>query len=410
MKFNATSLLGRSKDGFLSKITPGSSQEDELKYYRKEVRQAIRSTFAGLRQAFSEKSAGQWKLDESRVPFSLVELFRKLDPDQIASFVSMRPKFMSQGSFVYETLNLPCHRPPQQIDLDDGVYLPLDIFRDKPLISKEVFFAIVDFSLSELARRKNWKFIEKNTCARLVVSDLIHIDVPLYAIPTERFVGMESLNENRIDSELFADSRKLLDKDDIYLAVRDRESWINSDPATISEWFKDRVRFHGETLRNVCRHLKAWRDFHFPEKGPSSIALMACVVETFSQTVDERGRKFTANQESEALMLCAKNLEQQLVRGVSNPTDSSKPELYSSSSMTMQDFEKDKAKAAEFRDGLDFSLKRARTRQEAVDSLREVFGIRVPNRPDLVEICSDSVLGRPAKQAPAPVVPNADAG
>ncbi|MCW4446283.1 CBASS cGAMP synthase [Vibrio splendidus] len=410
MKYNATSLLGKSEGGFLSKITPDQSQENELKSYRKDVRHAIRTTFSDLREAFSEYSRGMWQLDERKLPQPLVELFRKLSPQQRASFVGVRPKFMSQGSFVYKTLNLPCHNPPQQIDLDDGVYLPLEMFKDKPVISKEFFFAIVDFSLSELARRRHWQFEEKNTCGRLVVNRLIHIDVPLYAIPTERFVALESLQAESAINEWFTDSRSLLSKNDIYLAVRDRESWINSDPATISEWFKESVRYHGEPLRNVCRHLKAWRDYHFPKKGPSSIALMACVVETFSEAVNERGSKFKGKQESEALALCAKKLEQQLSKGVLNPIDPSKPELYSPSSLNELDFETDKRKAAEFGESLDFAFKRAKTRQDSVDTLRVVFGLRVPNRVDLVEISSDSVLGRPAKETPAPVVPNADAG
>ena len=37
------------------------------------------------------------------------------------------PKFYIQGSWAYKTLNRPCQTPPQQSDVDDGVYLPLSI-------------------------------------------------------------------------------------------------------------------------------------------------------------------------------------------------------------------------------------------------------------------------------------------
>src|SRR3546814_81848 len=35
---------------------------------------------------------------------------------------SIMPKFFTQGSFAYDLLVDPCHKPPQQLDLDDGMY------------------------------------------------------------------------------------------------------------------------------------------------------------------------------------------------------------------------------------------------------------------------------------------------
>ncbi|MEH0668242.1 CBASS cGAMP synthase [Vibrio owensii] len=408
MKYNATPLLSSSEDSFLTKISPTEEIIDNLKQHRREVRQALRTTFHNLRGVFEEDRAGRWHLSTANAFPHLAEQLRKLSPAQKEALALLMPKFMSQGSFVYKTLNLPCYQPPQQIDLDDGVYLPLDMFQESPIISKDLFFDIVDGSLSNLALMKNWRFEKKNTCARLIVDDLIHIDVPLYAIPRERFNAMESFAGNESMKASF-DERSLLDKDEIYLAVRDKESWITSDPATISEWFTGSVKFHGEVLRNVCRHLKAWRDKQFKDGGPSSIALMTCAVATFNTETQARQGKFKPDQESEALMLCAKHLQEQLENGVKNPVDSSKPDLYPAK---FKEHEvRDHIKAAnDFAFAIDFSLKKSPSKQQTLDSIRKLFGSRVPDRTDLIVAADDVVLSNEAKTTPAPVVPNGEAG
>ncbi|WP_318470622.1 CBASS cGAMP synthase [Photobacterium leiognathi] len=411
MKYNATSLLSSDVDSFLPKITPTKSQIDELKLYRKDIRNAIRSAFCLLNRAFEKDHAGRWQITNYASQLLYSEQLRALEPNQKASLAKLTPKFMSQGSFVYKTLNLPCYERIQQIDLDDGVYLPLDIFRDSPIVSKDLFFLIVDTTLKNLAKEKGWKFEEKNTCARLVVNELIHIDVPLYAIPLERHIAMES-NKLQMDEKVwFSDSRSLLSKDDIYLAVRNRESWINSDPAMISEWFNDSVRAHGEILRNVCRHLKAWRDYKFPSGGPSSIALMACAVQSFNELVSERHQRFFAAQESEALMLCAMRLEQQFIKGVQNPTDETKAQLYPTANMSENERERDRSFAIELAHELNFSLNKAPNKYDSLKAIKKVLGQRIPERQDLISVISAAdILSKPAKTNPAPIVPNGNAG
>jgi hypothetical protein len=411
MKYNTTPLLSSDIDSFLPKITPTESQIDELKTYRKDIRNALRRAFYSLNKAFEKDNSGRWQISNSATQLLYSEKLRALEPNQKASLANLTPKFMSQGSFVYKTLNLPCYERIQQIDLDDGVYLPLDIFRDSPIVSKDLFFLIVDTTLKNLAKEKGWKFKEKNTCARLDVNELIHIDVPLYAIPLDRHIAMES-NKLQMDESLWlSDSRSLLSKDDIYLAVRDRASWINSDPAMISEWFKDSVRVHGEILRNVCRHLKAWRDYKFPSGGPSSIALMACAVQSFNELVAERGQRFVSAQESEALMLCAMRLEQQFIKGVQNPTDKTKAQLYPTANMSEGEKEKDRALAVELANEINFSLNKAQSKLDSLKAIKKVLGQRIPERQDLINrISAADILSKPAKTNPAPVVPNGNAG
>jgi hypothetical protein len=108
--------------------------------------------------------------------------------------VSVRPRFFTQGSFAYRTINDPCWTPPQQVDLDDGAYLPMTFVHgvQRPSVAAAAFFKVVDAALEKLATEESWKFVRKPTCARLVISSNAHIDVPLYAIPT-----MSSRNSRR---------------------------------------------------------------------------------------------------------------------------------------------------------------------------------------------------------------------
>src|SRR4051794_30342060 len=51
------------------------------------------------------------------------------------------PRFFTQGSDAYKTLNRPAWMPPQQMDLDDGVYLPMTFVKGaKPSEAASIFF------------------------------------------------------------------------------------------------------------------------------------------------------------------------------------------------------------------------------------------------------------------------------
>lgn len=99
--------------------------------------------------------------------------------------VQVRPKFFTQGSFAYKTLNHPAFPPRQQKDLDDGCYLPLPSVRGgKPSEAAAAFFAFVEVALTDLADKEGWTLVkEKATCVRLVISRDGHVDIPLYAVP-----------------------------------------------------------------------------------------------------------------------------------------------------------------------------------------------------------------------------------
>ena len=199
MKFNATELL-KSSEGFIPKITPNSNDTKYLKQARKLIRDSIKQTFDLISNALNQDHLGKWLINEESIPYCYIEAIRKLKKDQKEALKKVQPKFLSQGSFVYKTMNTPCHQPPQQIDLDDGVYLPIDMMRDGPIIGKNLFFIIIDNTLNQLAKKNDWRFIgDKPTCSRLVIRKDMHIDVPLYAIPREKYQAiLNEINESGI--------------------------------------------------------------------------------------------------------------------------------------------------------------------------------------------------------------------
>ena len=70
--------------------------------------------------------------------------------------------------------------------------------------------------------------------------------------------------------------------------------WKPSDPGAVAQWFRDCSSVHGEQLQRICRYVKAWRDFHWTEGGPSSILLMILVTQGFvanPRRADVSGRR-----------------------------------------------------------------------------------------------------------------------
>lgn len=199
------------------------------------------------------------------------------------------PRFYIQGSRSYRTLNRPAIVPPQQSDIDDGVYLPLTIVKEeeKPDEAIELFFDSVNEVLKPLVHEKGWSLVYKSTCLRVVIAPYAHIDLPLYAIPDDQFLLLKKAMENRGYNSLgecALDSAALtwatLPSDKVLLAHRS-SGWIKSDPKRMKTWFQCQVEDKGEQLRRVIRYLKAFRDNSWCNGGPSSILLMAAACEIF---------------------------------------------------------------------------------------------------------------------------------
>jgi len=242
----------------------------------------------------------------------------------------VEPRFMSQGSGVYKTRNKPCYVPPQQIDHDLGCYLPLSIAKEIsaiPKIASSVFFTVVDDLLRELVRREEWIDIDTNkkTCSRVIVSNEIHIDVPLYAIPDTEFFTIRERIDKSLACENFAlvkakliASWRNVDIKKVLLAHRE-QNWIESDPRKLNIYFKKVFEQKGEQLRRICRYLKAWRDYQWKDGGPTSIYLMILANSLFDAEID---------RDDIAMLNVLQGINRRLSDGnynVINPTDPKEP-------------------------------------------------------------------------------------
>ncbi len=320
--------------------------------------------------------------------------------------LSVEPRFFIQGSWAYKTLNRPHTTPPQQADLDDGVYLPMSIMQesDRPSLASELFFFAAEAALMPLVQEKGWKMTTKSTCIRVEVSDYAHIDIPLYAIPDEDFAELKVALEERGFSNFHdaiqanSDSWLSIPTDKILLAHRD-EGWIKSDPRAMRDWFTQAVADHGEQLRRVVRFLKAYRDRVWESGGPSSILLMAVAVLAFCQ------RK---RRDDQALADVVKQVPELLRAGVKSPID---PGVLLTDSLSQEELEDAITRFEEFSEYLSAAL-RSTDSQTACNWLRKMLGPRFPNRPDLAIALSvsDVVKSQPAEAGPDELIKNTKAG
>lgn len=313
-----------------------------------------------------------------------------------------KPRFFTQGSWAYKTLNAPA-QGKQQADLDDGCYLPLSYLQEikKPSTAAKIFFEAVQETLKPLIAEKGWKLVEKPTCTRVVINSKAHIDIPLYAIEdsefaTLKFVEARSMNGLAMDARY--DSWDQLPKVKVLLAHRE-DDWIDSDPRPVKEWFDEQCGLKGDQLRHVIRYLKGYRDFIWEEGGPSSILLMAATAPLF--------RKFHGRDDL-ALEEVLRGLPSALRAGVNNPANTSE-------SLTERLEADELEEIASRYEELNAKLSQALADTDAISVckwLQEEFGNRLPNRPDLVSITTpeETIKQSPAILSPTPLVGRTEAG
>lgn len=327
-----------------------------------------------------------------------------------------QPRFYTQGSWAYKTLNAPAQRP-QQADVDDGCYLPLGFLTltDSPSVAADVFFGVAERALADLVKEKGWKLSGKPTCIRVEISDLAHIDIPLYAIPDNEFETLvkaenalrASMEGIRNFAEAAMDSWEDLPKTKVLLAHRE-EGWMHSDPRPVKEWFVDQVEIRGEQLRRVVRYIKSYRDWTWKSGGPSSILLMAAAAPLFVKQ-DRR--------DDQALLDVVKQLPDALRKGVSNPVNQ-KESLTDRLRATNNVVDMVEQAALQFEDlgrKLQATLD-AGNADQACTWLRGLFGPRLPDRPDRVKVVAAAsavaaaIAASPAIAGPSELVGRTRAG
>ncbi len=320
-----------------------------------------------------------------------------------------QPRFFTQGSWAYKTLNAPA-QSPQQADLDDGCYLPLSFVKlsRRPSVATTIFFDAAEACLAMLCAAKGWKMTEKPTCIRIIVSAHAHIDVPLYAIPDEEFAtltkaALEAFADSAMDEETVRraerDSWSKLPTDEVLLAHREH-GWWKSDPRPVKDWFEGQVTARGgDQVRRVVRYLKAFRDWKWPEGGPASILLMAAAVPLFERRLQ---------RDDLALLDVLQRLPAVLRAGVCNPIDTKE----SLTDRLGKEKTEEAARAYQDFEGVLRAAVHAANESQVCHWLRGEFGERFPMRPDRIKVTSvaATVAATPAVAGASELVGRSKAG
>ncbi|KAF3980716.1 MAG: hypothetical protein HFP76_00640 [Methylococcales symbiont of Iophon sp. n. MRB-2018] len=260
---------------FRKNIDLTDDDKKDLLSARKEIRAAIR-------KAFNENQTEYFTQDTIQL---LSEFTTNIDK-------KIKPLFMSQGSFVYKTINLPSNPPTQQMDLDDGVYLPLSYIENESngnfQAAANIVREVIQKCVQDLCDKKNWSLKKHSKCLRITITSKAHIDLPIYSIPDkEAHTIKESYALNFSDPTQFSDSAsRFLSYDEatnILLATDD--GWLRSDPREIQEWVEEMKDEHGTKFIFYSRYIKAWRDHQYPQDNSkfSSIMIMAAIAQAFSE-------------------------------------------------------------------------------------------------------------------------------
>ncbi|KQE54593.1 MULTISPECIES: CBASS cGAMP synthase [Acinetobacter] len=398
MTWNFHSYYTNRDTGLIGQLILSDGEKESLKALRQIVRERTRDVFDEAKQLVNSSKHYYTALsfraefvgtnfkylspDDQKI---LSELIMDLSEDLKTEFLKLSPRFWTQGSFMYDTLNRP-YKPTQEMDIDDGTYLPMQFFEDKPAIGHQLLLLLVDASLKSLAvERYGWSFEAKDTCGRIKIpAKSVHIDVPMYAIPYEKFLEKEVLLRKAANSQIFAEMYDgisaadhalydQLETDCVNLAIRkDDAKWIKSDPKDVHLWFQDACQRTGQHLRKVCRILKAWRDAGDWQEsnGPSSISLMAAVVDILDRTsVDPKDFGLL-------MLTVARKLPNTFRNGVESPDENDDRPLFPPYYEHEAKHNEVMTKLEELVSSLEAAYA-ARTKQDALNILNNEYGDRV---------------------------------
>lgn len=383
MPVNAHKAFVSRPSGYKFALNLSEKQEQTLRNARDDIRTEISSRFG----AFA-KSLGDQVLFEDQAP--------------VLARSYQTPKFRMQGSFSYHTCNQPAHVPPQEIDLDDGLFMPVSYFQKggdrSPVIQSAAYFFIVERILVPLCEKKGWQLVtDKPSCIRVKIDDTMHTDLALYSVPDADFQRILKDAQNRgVDfaTELLMEDTayRMLSQDEIMLAHRN-EGWKKSDPRKLEDWFIDAVKDYGQQVRTVSRYLKGWKDFQWPKGKLASIALMAAVVSVF----EKASAAIAKDRDDLALLRVAEDLPEFLGKEIPNPVVEGERLDQGWSPEERSSFV---AKAKVLAERLADALTQTSDRAMAHEALKEQFGGRIPD--DLTLYLPDAGLETKASELAAP--------
>lgn len=397
MTWNFHGYFTNRTDGLIGKLKLDDAQIEALKELRQRVRVRTRDVFTEAKLLVQENKTYSLSLENFNAKFGntrlkhlsqaeqqeVALLIRNMDEQTREAFAKLSPRFWTQGSFQYDTLNCPYVIPPQEMDIDDGTYLPMAIFEDKPVIGHRLLMLLVDSSLKSLvAENPDWQFEAKRTCARIKIPAMhTHIDVPMYAIPEDQFktkeVALSSMRKAVFESydsfEILMSKRAdySLDSNSVNLAIREGEQrWVKSDPKIVEDWFYDSCQRIGRHLRKICRFIKSWRDAQWNSGGPSSISLMAATVNILDCYPHDK------NDLGATMKLIAEKLPGEFLRGVESPDHTDDKLLFPPQCLHGEREKEVMSKLNEL-ERIFSTAENAPTKQEALKTMNKAFGHRV---------------------------------
>ena len=333
----------------------------------------------------------------------------------------LRPRFRMQGSCAYHTLNNPA-QASQQIDLDDGVFLPTEFIvassGNRPAVASKGYFQAVEAILLPLCKKRGWGLnAEKDTCVRIEIGPHAHIDLPLYAIPEKKFIElteMMSQGLNKLAADAIYESQELQDEfyrelplDQIILAHR-QNGWQPSDPRKIEDWFQQAIDTHGYVLRRLCRYYKAWRDYHWPECKLSSLAIMACLVDI----LDGIAADMPDSRDDVAILVVSERFADRLKRSIPNPVMTHIAEVALDRAWTPIDRADFVSKAEDLHTRLTDALRGTDNPASVLKYLRIAFGNRMTDDTSVIraETREATVRDFPRTVVAAPLVQRSTSG
>ena len=246
------------------------------------------------------------------------------------------PKFHGQGSYSMGTMVNPLNG---EFDIDDGVYLQhLDTSDKSEWPTPET---VHRWLVQATDGHTGQKPVDKRTCVRVRYAGQYHVDLPVYG----------ELNGAYL------------------LAEKGEKGWHQSDPLALTDWFKGRVKIHGEQLRFIVRYLKAWADFQSSRRGkmPNGLILTVLAADHFyADTRDDIALANTLRNIDDAM---------RIILSVCNPVDAAEEltsRLTDQQKKRFQEAISDTADAATEAINID-------DRHEASNIWRKQFGDRFPS-------------------------------
>tara|TARA_R110000787_G_C13435604_1_gene445922 strand:- start:2496 stop:3740 length:1245 start_codon:yes stop_codon:yes gene_type:complete len=390
-------------------IKRGDDEDRLLRDARTKIRRALRTAFSQFAKFVADQDNRQLLLEDRSA--EVAKSARGIE--------SLDVRFLTQGSHAYGTLIRPGY-VGQEIDLDDGVYVPMPFLNGQPAFSSKGLFALIERALSPLVEAEGWTFKRKRTCIRIILTGLgAHIDLPLYAVDQGEFTDLRDRFRNTFGTSFRkADGlARLLQEDQagrsirlsgngLLLAHRDLD-WYASDPQGLHDWFEGQVDIFGEVLRRLSRYGKAWRDVTLGKCDLSSLALMVIACET----LEELGDAPSDNRDDEIVLAFANALPSKIRQGGLVWREGEDPLDEDWSSAKREEYA---AAADAFAEEVQAALNTTYHGKIVVDHLRSVFGERFPNTPDAVKFGASNqaatILSTAPSKQPSPDVGTSTSG